>query len=263
MDGTPILDIKPYISEYDYPWPVDKSSMQIPIDRLSLNENCSNLEDQTRTNSQLCIQNKPDWISSKGVVYEPVDRKSEFDVINLNEKISDHQPSKNGQFEVIFTERSTKQLQLFHSKETSEHSLEHLIEDVNDAKNLYLNYGKSKDFKMQENDSNEHEIDKNNEMKIHDVISGKESNEDKPTTNAINVTTSSIRCKYCYEFLNSVEEARSAIINILVCDPRSSYRRKKCSDRLYYFTLDSMHISAWFDEEEKVIEIVKIKPNYL
>ena len=59
-------------------------------------------------------------------------------------------------------------------------------------------------------------------------------------------------------FLKSTTQAREAIISILHEDPRSTYRRKKCVDNLYYFTVDILHVTCWFDED--IVEVVRIKP---
>uniref|UniRef100_F6U8L4 TsaA-like domain-containing protein n=2 Tax=Ciona intestinalis TaxID=7719 RepID=F6U8L4_CIOIN len=63
------------------------------------------------------------------------------------------------------------------------------------------------------------------------------------------------------KFINS-DNLKQAIIDVLKADPRSSYRRQKCSDRLYYFTLDNAHITAWFDDtnDQVIAEVLRIKP---
>jgi hypothetical protein len=67
--------------------------------------------------------------------------------------------------------------------------------------------------------------------------------------------------------LSSVESVRRAICDILRADPRSNYRRQKCFDRLYYFDVDKVHVTCWFDTSEdgnsEIAEILKveIKPN--
>ncbi|XP_026696258.2 tRNA (adenine(37)-N6)-methyltransferase-like [Ciona intestinalis] len=60
----------------------------------------------------------------------------------------------------------------------------------------------------------------------------------------------------------SPDNLKQAIIDVLTADPRSSYRRQKCSDRLYYFTLDNAHITAWFDDtnDQVIAEVLRIKP---
>ncbi|CAB4059529.1 TRMO [Lepeophtheirus salmonis] len=35
-------------------------------------------------------------------------------------------------------------------------------------------------------------------------------------------------------------------------DPRSCYRKDKCSDKLYFFSHDGVHLTAWFDDEDNM-----------
>lgn len=59
------------------------------------------------------------------------------------------------------------------------------------------------------------------------------------------------------KFVSSVNEAKEAITKILREDPRSVYRRKQCLDSLYYFTYDTLHITCWFEEECAVVVLIK------
>lgn len=59
------------------------------------------------------------------------------------------------------------------------------------------------------------------------------------------------------KFVSSVYEAKEAITKILREDPRSVYRRKQCLDSLYYFTYDTLHITCWFEEECAVVVLIK------
>ncbi|ESO05036.1 hypothetical protein HELRODRAFT_78112, partial [Helobdella robusta] len=47
----------------------------------------------------------------------------------------------------------------------------------------------------------------------------------------------------------SIESIKQAIIDVLSSDPRSSYRRNRCKDKLYYFTIDNVHVTCWFDDD--------------
>uniref|UniRef100_A0AAY5L7L1 tRNA methyltransferase O n=1 Tax=Esox lucius TaxID=8010 RepID=A0AAY5L7L1_ESOLU len=49
-----------------------------------------------------------------------------------------------------------------------------------------------------------------------------------------------------FKFLRGPKEAASAIQGILAADPRSVYRRSRCVDRLFFFTLDTADITCWF-----------------
>nr|XP_035933390.1 tRNA (adenine(37)-N6)-methyltransferase isoform X4 [Halichoerus grypus] len=61
-----------------------------------------------------------------------------------------------------------------------------------------------------------------------------------------------------FKYFQSAEEARHAIEAVLSADPRSVYRRKLCQDRLFYFTVDIAHITCWFGDG--FAEVLRIKP---
>nr|XP_027786853.1 tRNA (adenine(37)-N6)-methyltransferase [Marmota flaviventris] len=61
-----------------------------------------------------------------------------------------------------------------------------------------------------------------------------------------------------FRYFQSAEEARRAIEAVLAADPRSVYRRKLCQDRLFYFTVDIAHVTCWFGDG--FAEVLKIKP---
>ena len=49
---------------------------------------------------------------------------------------------------------------------------------------------------------------------------------------------------------------KQAIMDVLQEDPRSNYRRDKCTDKLYFFTVDNVKVTCWFDED--LAEVLKI-----
>lgn len=60
----------------------------------------------------------------------------------------------------------------------------------------------------------------------------------------------------------SPEALKRAIEDILVADPRSTYRKTKCSDRLYYFNIGRVHVTCWFDgggdDGAEIAEVLKV-----
>ncbi|XP_068951471.1 tRNA (adenine(37)-N6)-methyltransferase isoform X2 [Petaurus breviceps papuanus] len=60
-----------------------------------------------------------------------------------------------------------------------------------------------------------------------------------------------------FKYFRSVKEAKCAIIAVLAADPRSVYRRKHCQDRLFYFSMDMAHITCWFGDG--FAEVLRIK----
>ncbi|KAL1282384.1 hypothetical protein QQF64_001187 [Cirrhinus molitorella] len=69
-------------------------------------------------------------------------------------------------------------------------------------------------------------------------------------------STDSTRPKF--QFLKGPDEAVAAIKGILSADPRSVYRRTRCQDRLFFFTLDTADITCWFGDG--FAEVVRVKP---
>ena len=56
----------------------------------------------------------------------------------------------------------------------------------------------------------------------------------------------------------TIEAFRSLVSDVLAGDPRSIYRKDKCSDRLYFLELDGLHVTAWFDEDEEGNELAEV-----
>ncbi|KAI4832707.1 tRNA (adenine(37)-N6)-methyltransferase [Pseudochaenichthys georgianus] len=61
-----------------------------------------------------------------------------------------------------------------------------------------------------------------------------------------------------FRFLRSTEEAVAAIRGVLSADPRSIHRRTRCRDRLFYFILDSADITCWFGQG--FAEVLQVRP---
>ncbi|XP_076996198.1 tRNA (adenine(37)-N6)-methyltransferase [Tamandua tetradactyla] len=60
-----------------------------------------------------------------------------------------------------------------------------------------------------------------------------------------------------FKYFRSAEEAQRAIEAVLSADPRSVYRRKLCQDRLFYFTVDVAHVTCWFGDG--FVEVLRIR----
>ncbi|XP_061737009.1 tRNA (adenine(37)-N6)-methyltransferase [Nerophis ophidion] len=61
-----------------------------------------------------------------------------------------------------------------------------------------------------------------------------------------------------FKFLRNSEEAAVAIRGVLSADPRSVYRRTRCKDKLFFFTLDSADITCWFGQG--FAEVLQVRP---
>ncbi|XP_070542683.1 tRNA (adenine(37)-N6)-methyltransferase-like [Ptychodera flava] len=64
--------------------------------------------------------------------------------------------------------------------------------------------------------------------------------------------------EFTLTMLSNQHDLKTAIIDILKADPRSTYRNKHCQDSLYFFTVDNVHVTCWFDEN--FAEVVRIQP---
>ncbi|KAL7878159.1 hypothetical protein SRHO_G00048020 [Serrasalmus rhombeus] len=61
-----------------------------------------------------------------------------------------------------------------------------------------------------------------------------------------------------FQFLKGPDEAAAAVRGILSADPRSVYRRTRCSDRLFYFSLDTADVTCWFGDG--FAEVLRVRP---
>ncbi|XP_076830058.1 tRNA (adenine(37)-N6)-methyltransferase [Brachyhypopomus gauderio] len=61
-----------------------------------------------------------------------------------------------------------------------------------------------------------------------------------------------------FQFLKGPEDAAAAIRALLAADPRSVYRRSRCPDRLFFFTLDTADVTCWFGDG--FVEVLRVRP---
>ncbi|XP_077427157.1 tRNA (adenine(37)-N6)-methyltransferase [Vanacampus margaritifer] len=61
-----------------------------------------------------------------------------------------------------------------------------------------------------------------------------------------------------FRFLRSSDEAAAAIRGVLAADPRSVYRRTRCKDKLFFFTMDTADITCWFGPG--FAEVLRVQP---
>ncbi|XP_017273946.1 tRNA (adenine(37)-N6)-methyltransferase [Kryptolebias marmoratus] len=61
-----------------------------------------------------------------------------------------------------------------------------------------------------------------------------------------------------FKFLRGPEEAAAAIRGVLSADPRSVYRRTRCRDRLFFFSIDTADVTCWFGQG--FVEVLQVRP---
>ncbi|XP_063585587.1 tRNA (adenine(37)-N6)-methyltransferase-like [Penaeus indicus] len=202
LDGTPVVDIKPYIPEYDCPQP----------EGLCASSSFSDYEVNKNTN---IINN--DAFSIQYV-------KSDTDIqrvsnTNLESRLPVNE-RKNGNKEAVYLEKDM----------VRRHIGVKNYQQITTAEWL-------------------HSVHSSSLQVIYNPIAADEikrfsaTTEDEP---------------HRLEFLRNDKELKDAISSVLSEDPRSVYRRKKCSSLLYYLTVDTAHVTAWFDDT--TVEVLRVRP---
>ncbi|KAM3940629.1 tRNA (adenine(37)-N6)-methyltransferase [Leptodactylus fuscus] len=252
IQGTPVIDIKPYIAEYDSPR--STISPKENLQKISLQEEngdvtCAVLQKnnpehyQERTNQ---ADNRPllDTEDTSADKYDISDTKC-----NILAKVI-----KEGAFETSSDpslNEGTCSLQGYPSKQF-----------VEDFKTLKL----SQDFPS---DGATSIIETKDKPRTCDSFVAKWVTESPVPSLTVRFTPHAERelrqfkppCDLgepSFRFFQSFEEAKYAITNVLSADPRSVYRRNQCLDRLFYFSLDTIHITCWFGDG--FAEVLKIQP---
>ena len=186
VDGTPILDIKPYIPSYDTP--------ACPAGDLAVKTHqCGSL-----------VRVAP-WLESP----------------------------PNTLLDVEFTKDAEQQLTLFRCSNTENTLLSHIKHNDECAENCIHN------FKVSQPDG--------------DTLSRTQHR--SHTEKSCHGFTES---QYVLDSFHSTSEARTAITNVLRQDPRSVYRREKCSHEPYRFSIDNLNITCVFTEGKALV--VEVQP---
>ncbi|KAG8595177.1 hypothetical protein GDO81_001441 [Engystomops pustulosus] len=251
IQGTPVLDIKPYIAEYDSP--------RLAVSpKENVQEKTFQEEDGDSYNTVLQAKDREQCIErsiqdnnipflDKNNKSEKYDRSSIKQEIlqDLKQELAIETAGESNLVEDCCT------LQRFSSN--------HLVENIETLK--------------LSQDSPSNETSKLNETKekpcTSDSFEAKWVTESPVPSLAVRFTTYAERelrqfkaphesGEPSFRFLQSFEEAKYAITEVLSADPRSVYRRNHCLDRLFYFCLDTIHITCWFGDG--FAEVLKIQP---
>ncbi|KAG7164285.1 tRNA (adenine(37)-N6)-methyltransferase-like [Homarus americanus] len=307
LDGTPVLDIKPYIPQYDAPNIISSTLDITPAqeridlrkwDKLEYNKTKSVTEINVEENSfsNITVANSSQHSSKSKVVQteqkircsdnefisEPFSCYDKTNTIVSGSGIVNHQSPKL---------KDTKVLKL--TKELGESSRTINIDgnsgsvdmsNSNCGKNKCLLSQLSKEIKPHLSLGNKHtEIqDLPTSSEQQDTVSDFEKSEEEagvttaswlraPPATPLQVLFNPVaemqiklfsqreeQDSYRLEFLGDGAELRATISAVLGEDPRSAYRRQKCSSLLYYFTVDTAHITAWFEGD--TAEVLRVHP---
>lgn len=289
LDGTPVLDIKPYIPSYDIP---DKTSMHTQDNLGDGGETYMEIDSPHQSDEGKTVVSESDTCN---ILDEGKTLVSESDMCNILDECQENDVKHSqcsGQNLRILDNKSVKESE---SNFTKNYDIQ-----TNDRPDVsYEKPNLEEDvtiLKCGTNLNNEPECGENDILckqappTLVKTTSSEDSNEintnalnshetDTKTADWINTPpieklsvrftnyafeqldnfTSSAKNKdFCLKYLKSSKEVYQAISDILCQDPRSVYRRKHCIDHLYYFVVDVVHVTAWFDG--LVAEVVRLQP---
>ena len=319
IDGTPILDIKPYIPQYDIPASDDGDGGKLECslsDTFSLNAEKSDPDDKSQiatvledtdvndlpTSTIWCMESEGD---ERGGIEVSADNLSIIQSIEMNDKAS---CARNGDFSELFNVcnlNSSNELCSdtrfdFHLTDTvllpvNNMSRDRHLMDISDALALSDDTMPNSRLIKHANVVNE-PGDRLMRERLYngccEEFSRTENSEQPcqicsasgavyiprwltcPPVPKLTVTftptavsqlhrlVSEIRASHADNnsskvFLSSEVAIRSALFSVLSEDPRSVYRRRKCSDMLYFFVVDHIHVTCWFDSNR--VEVLKLQ----
>ncbi|XP_013389904.1 tRNA (adenine(37)-N6)-methyltransferase [Lingula anatina] len=223
LDGTPVLDIKPYIYDYDLPRSYGQHEQQGASDVNKEIKQCFQLDSD---------------VHSKNIGI-----KDEMSFLQPTEMCMSRGGDKNQQGE--------SQLDNVCITDTS-------LSDENTAFQTQMNV---KEEKLSSDLLTSAEAITQAGWISAPPISKLDVRFSPTATKELEMfSKSSSNPHYVFSHFDSVQDAKNAIAKILQADPRSPYRRTKCTDKLYYFAIDSFHVTAWFDDDVNVAEVLKVKP---
>ncbi|CAC5394074.1 TRMO [Mytilus coruscus] len=249
LDGTPVLDIKPYIPSYDIPQNVQNDP-----------ESCLNTE---RTSGK-ALEDKPKEVLRLKIF--PLDQEQNNSDNSVCQEKSDEQvdckQTDNVCNQADTCEQSTLHvgasefpldLGLNSELKTNDDTQVNQLSSPVDCENVTNN--KEGDIFTEAFNTDSTKTADWIETPPIDKISVRFTN---LAQEQLKLFSSSAASDFCLKYLKSGIEVSKAISDILCQDPRSVYRRKHCVDSLYYFVVDIVHVTAWFDKQ--VAEVVRIQP---
>lgn len=251
IDGTPVLDIKPYIPEYDSPHtrrsvePHDSSTDQPQIPSVSPDETTDilNLHEDSQAHAQMHIKRqRTDDGDDSGYVSRDIPAAdasrvaAQFSLQNVLEEVKAFvaqgelcQPSCESEDRVSNTPKTKPPESTVDRPQFGEEAYSTIAGWIREppVSSLEVRFTPHAERELAEF------------LPTH--LSGS-SEGDRPR----------------FKFLRSPEEAAAAIRGVLSADPRSVYRRTRCTDRLFFFTLDTADITCWFGRG--FAEVLQIRP---
>ena len=219
IDGTPVLDIKPYIPAYDTVERTKEDLEDAEIDVGDvLEKSCKN---DHRTDELL----ERLQAGEEGLKVRPVGeaehRENLLDFVNWATRSSNDEATGG-----LAAEKSGTIMKSNHSTE-AENSVE--TESL-DKKHVY----------------------------VPDWIANPDADLEVVFSSRAEQDLNNIDLSPC-SWLRSAEELRGLVTDMMRADPRSVYRKNRGSDRLYFTTVDTVHVTAWYDDSLGGMEVLRLR----
>lgn len=212
VDGTPVVDIKPYIPMYDVARTISDTSV---VDKQCTEANATCDVDEDNKLTLKCENLSLTCANVESGVKAPLTSSS------------DNNESSNNAFPIV--SNASVDLPEWLEKKSS-----CLLEIMFTRRAL----------------TNIDEI----------CCSNKQRNEDRSEND-----DESLIKTYCENTMcSSPSSLKKAITEILQEDPRSTYRKVKCADKLYFFLVGPVHVTVWFDKVNNdpnfaIAEVLKVE----
>ncbi|XP_069138061.1 tRNA (adenine(37)-N6)-methyltransferase-like [Argopecten irradians] len=287
LDGSPVLDIKPYIPSYDSPGLSTAASTTPTMTAGDTDQHCDlsdddqavdasaddrnldrSVDDNSRTVLSCQKQDQVCGIRKDCCTEETVSGNSELRTEIDTEVLSGEQTGKMNDTKVSLSSKvptsddpTTKAID---DTKCSVGKVDITGDSIDLSKNSVIKSNRTQNNNPKETDDASKSSVPGSSIKTANWVK-------KPPIDTLtvrftqtvekqlsNFSTSAEDLDYRLEFLESANEAHSAICKILTEDPRSVYRRQSCPDSLYFFVVDKVHVTCWFDEN--LVEVVRIKP---
>jgi len=248
IDGTPVLDIKPYIPAYDA---VDRSiedlaeEGEIDVEEAEEEKTSDKISENDQRADELLQRLQA---GEEGIKVRPVGE------VEHRENLLDFVNWATGGSTAQTTRGSTAERAM---KSTSS------CESPSSSKS-----GQAKDTSSMESNqtilggelgsSGETESQEKTQVYVPEWIANPDADLMVVFSSRAEQDLDNIDLSPC-NWLRSAQELRGLVTDMMRADPRSVYRKNRGSDRLYFTSVDTVHVTAWYDDSLGGMEVLRLR----
>jgi len=236
IDGTPVLDIKPYIPAYDTAERcIEDLSEEGKIDEGEVKE-----ENKIGKNERADELLQRLQAGEEGIKVRPVGevehRENLLDFVNWATGVST-------------AERARESASPCRNQDASGSRQANNIGSVQSSQNTLGGEVKS---------SGETESQEKTQVYVPEWIANPDADLMVVFSSRAEQDLDNIDLSPC-NWLRSAQELRGLVTDMMRADPRSVYRKNRGSDRLYFTTVDTVHVTAWYDDSLGGMEVLRLR----